>query len=111
MRDCEPVRKHLRGALEEGNRRQRLEIGGVAIEIAIIRRQGHRAPRGRNLLHHTVRRGLGERIPGSQRRKAKNWKPTKVAIIDTATPTATKSGRIAGVTAIPKRGARNTQAE
>ena len=35
MRDCEPVRKHLRGALEESKRRQRLEIGGVADEPPI----------------------------------------------------------------------------
>ena len=43
MRDCEPIRKHRRRTLEKGQRRQRLKIGGVAIEIAVIRRDGHRA--------------------------------------------------------------------
>ena len=41
--DRQPVRKHRSCALEEGERRQRLKIGGIAIEIAIIGRKGHRA--------------------------------------------------------------------
>ena len=36
--------KHLRGPLEECQRRQRLEVGGVSIEIAFVGRPGHGAP-------------------------------------------------------------------
>ena len=43
MRDRQPIGKHRRRALEKGQRRQRLKVGGVAIEIAVIRRDGHRA--------------------------------------------------------------------
>ena len=43
MRDRQPLRKHRRRPLEEGQRRERLKIGRVAIEIAVIRREGHRA--------------------------------------------------------------------
>ena len=44
MRDCDPVRKHLRRALEKGQRRQRLKISRVAVEIAIVRQLGHGHP-------------------------------------------------------------------
>ena len=40
MRDRQPVRKHVRRALEEGERRQRLKIGGIAIEVAVVGREG-----------------------------------------------------------------------
>jgi hypothetical protein len=46
MGDRRPVRKDLRGALQEGERRQRLEVGGIAIEIAVIGRERHGAPPG-----------------------------------------------------------------
>ena len=66
---------------------------------------------GSDRRHHTVRSGLWGGDSGSHGRKAKDRKPTKVTIIATPTPAATKSGRIAGVTATPKRGASRTQAE
>jgi len=45
MGDRQAFRKHLRGPLEECQRRQRLEVGGVSIEIAFVGRPGHGAPR------------------------------------------------------------------
>ena len=41
--DRQPIRKHRSGALEKRERRQRLIISGIAIEIAIVGREGHRA--------------------------------------------------------------------
>ena len=41
--DRQPIRKHRRRALEEGQRRQRLKIGRVAVEVAVIGRKGHQA--------------------------------------------------------------------
>ena len=112
MSDRQAIRKHLRRALEKGERRQRLEIGGIAIEVAIIGRKGHCADSTalrRN--HSATRSALGDRIDDPQGRKAKSRKPTKVRIIAAPLPAATNSGRIAGVTATPTCGAKTTQAE
>ena len=128
VRDREPVRKHRRRAFEEGQRCERLEVGVVAVEIAIVGRLGHEflfiqtAPAGDALdvlrigaradrRHHTVRSALGEGIRAAYGRKAKKRKPRKVRSIAPPPPTATKTGRIAGVAATPKRGAMRTQAE
>ena len=43
MGDRRPIRKHRRRPLEQGERRQRLKIGRVAVEIAVVGRNGHRA--------------------------------------------------------------------
>ena len=37
MRNRQPIGEHLRGALEKRQRRQRLEVRGVAVEIAFVR--------------------------------------------------------------------------
>ena len=42
MDDRQPIRKHRRRALEQGERRQRLKICRVAVEIAVVGRKGHR---------------------------------------------------------------------
>ena len=97
MSDRQAIRKHLRRALEKGERRQRL-----AIEVAIIGRKGHCADSTalrRN--HSATSQALGDRIEDPQGRKAKSRKPTKVRIIAAPLPAATKSGRMAGVTATP----------
>src|SRR6202020_340288 len=61
--------------------------------------------------HSAVPQALGQTIGNPYGRKAKNRKPTKVKTIAAPLPAATNSGRIAGVTATPARGASKTQAE
>src|SRR5581483_7535427 len=43
MNDRDMIRKNRRRALEEAQRRQRLEIGRIAVEVDIVRRQSHAA--------------------------------------------------------------------
>ena len=41
--DRQPIRKHRSGALEKPERRERLKIGGIAVEAAIVSVLGHQA--------------------------------------------------------------------
>ena len=81
-----------RGRKARGTSRE----GSMALTFAIIARPA---------------KSLAREIDNCQRRKAKNRNPRKVTTIAAALPAATNSGRMAGVTAIPKLGASRTQAE
>ena len=62
MDDRQPIRKHRRRALEQGERRQRLKICRVAVEIAVVGRIGHRIElQAPSPDHSAPGRGLGER--------------------------------------------------
>ena len=43
MDDRQPIREDRGRALEEGQRRQRLKIGRIAVEVAVVGRNGHPA--------------------------------------------------------------------
>ena len=113
MRDRQALREHLRGAFEEGQRGQRLEVRGVAIEIAFVGRLGHCLPRTRI---RGYERGAGGSSPSYRakrcwggfdvrdQRKAKKRNPTKVTTMATPTPAAMNSGRIAGSDGDPEPG-------
>ena len=106
MHDREPGPERLCRALQKGQRRERLKVGGVAVEIAIVGRLGHgllsvrrpasarrgAMPREASRLSILFPTGLWEGAPAAYDRKAKKRKPRKVRTIAAPAPAATKSG-------------------